>query len=141
MSSTVDASVAAKKLSHKPKSHKPKRANHGRSKHATTHAAVPPKTRASTSTPHASHASVVAPRRVVGSTPTTTSTSQRIGPKPVPDVLQQVATAVQDAFSLFGWNLLALIPIAGIAIAISRQMKSPRGPGSNRSGSRVSASR
>lgn len=47
-------------------------------------------------------------------------------PQLIPNVIQQVAGAVQSAFTLVGWNLLALIPMAGIAFAISRQITSAR---------------
>lgn len=39
-----------------------------------------------------------------------------------------VAKAVESVVNLFGWNLLALIPMAGIAFAISRRMATARSP-------------
>ncbi|BBH15827.1 hypothetical protein Back2_01140 [Nocardioides baekrokdamisoli] len=45
---------------------------------------------------------------------------------PVIQVVEQVAHAAEKVVSLFGWNLLALLPMAGIAFGISRRMAASR---------------
>lgn len=74
---------------------------------------VPKKTTTATTTPTVAHPTVIPPQPI----------SQ---PNPVIKVVQQVAHLAQQVVSLFGWNLLALIPMAGIALVISRRMAAGR---------------
>ena len=135
---TVTGLPSAQKPKHVHKAHKPHKAKHGAGqssarrptkqaprkqaprKQSMKHTVLPA-TAASTSasrarTPHHS-TPATAPRSPV---------SPPLVPNPISDVLQQVTGVAQAVFSIFGWNLLALIPMAGIALAISRQMRSGR---------------
>jgi len=87
-------------------------------------ATAAPKTAAASRTPHVRSAPQAA------ASPATPK--QQVGPPQAqrrpPGVFRQVAGAVDHAVqavvTIFGWNLLALFPMAGIALLISRRIRS-----------------
>ena len=102
----------------------PKPPDHGKPtvKKTHHHTTTPPKAPAAHTTPAPKAPSptpAVATPRVIPPAPTPR-------PDPVVQVVQEVAHVAQQVVSLFGWNLLALIPMAGIAFVISRRMAASR---------------
>jgi hypothetical protein len=58
--------------------------------------------------------------------PPATTREDTGSPNPFLQALNSVTKAAETVADLFGWNLLALIPMAGIALAISRRMATAR---------------
>lgn len=140
-SATVMSAVAARKPAKSPRksaaAHKPHKATTARLKHSSTkpvkRAPSPPLTAATTRTPLAAVGpqAAVKPRTAGGSQALVGQTS----PPPVSQraiahrdsgVLHQAVGTVHAVFTTLGWNLLALIPMAGIAFAISQRITSAR---------------
>jgi hypothetical protein len=131
---SAGVAVASKKpaptATNSPNSRKP---NKGRSKHAPTQ----PTPVASTSRP-ATAATVRTPALVKGTPRVGATTRTAVGgtsrppaslqarQRRAPDVFQQAAGTVQSVFDRAGWNLLAIIPMAAIAFAISQRITSAR---------------
>lgn len=80
---------------------------------------TPPKTSAAHTTAAPKKAAIpthtVAVPKVIPTAPTPR-------PNPIVQLVRDVGHVAQQVVSLFGWNLLALIPMAGIAFVISRRM-------------------
>jgi len=120
-----------------PKARNPHKANRGHGKHAVT-SPTPPATAASTKAPHSTNPPSTTPsartshattrlRSVPDVTPTAPTSPRITSPRPrkssqLGDAVQQVTSVLQTVVKPFGWNLLTLIPMAGIAFAISRRM-------------------
>ena len=68
--------------------------------------------------PATSHVSAVSPVTI----PHAQGSAAASSPGPVTQIIQDVAHAAAQVVSLFGWNLLALIPMSGIAFVISRRL-------------------
>ena len=140
-SATVMSVVAAKKPTNAARksasAHKSHKANTARLKHASTNSAkrtpTPPLTAATARTPLAAvrPQAAVKPRTAGGSQALVGQTShppvsQRAVAHRDSGVLQQAVGTVHAVFTTLGWNLLALIPMAGIAFAISQRITSAR---------------
>src|SRR5581483_7871685 len=99
----------------------------GKTKHSQTASATSASTRTSTTV----KTTAVPAKRpsVVQPTPQTTSDhnsdSGSIGGV-IGSLFSPVVDAAKTVVTLFGWNLLALIPMAGIAFVISRRMSAAR---------------
>lgn len=93
--------------------------------HSKPVVAAPHRHIASTTAP-AVHSPVAPTTPPTAAAPTVIPPAQTSDPNPIVQVLQQASRAVETVVNLFGWNLLALIPMAGIAFVISRRLYSAR---------------